>query len=60
MAAEIWPGPSASDPCRADLTGERLEPTRPLRHIFRELRADVGCRVPDTGCLAPWARRLRL
>ena len=31
--------------------------TLPLRHIFQELRTDIGCRIPDTGCLTPWAER---
>ncbi len=35
----------------------RQEPTLPLRHIFQELRTDIGCRIPDTGCLTPWAER---
>jgi uracil-DNA glycosylase len=33
------------------------EPTPALRHLFRELRSDLGCWVPSTGCLAPWARQ---
>ncbi|MCS6328868.1 MAG: uracil-DNA glycosylase [Nitrospira sp.] len=28
-----------------------------LRNIYRELRDDVGCRIPNNGCLMPWARQ---
>jgi uracil-DNA glycosylase len=28
-----------------------------LRNIFRELHDDVGCRIPNNGCLEPWARQ---
>ncbi|HEY7355883.1 MAG TPA: uracil-DNA glycosylase [Ktedonobacterales bacterium] len=28
-----------------------------LRNIFLELRSDLGCRVPNNGYLAPWARQ---
>jgi len=27
-----------------------------LRNIFQELHADLGCPVPSSGCLEPWAR----
>jgi uracil-DNA glycosylase len=33
------------------------EPTPAVGRLFRELRADLGCRVPSTGCLTPWARQ---
>lgn len=26
-----------------------------LRNIYRELREDVGCGIPNNGCLTPWA-----
>ena len=26
-----------------------------LMNMFRELKTDVGCRVPNNGCLTPWA-----
>src|SRR5262249_2027656 len=29
----------------------------PVVSLLRELRSDLGCRVPDTGCLVPWARQ---
>jgi len=28
-----------------------------LRNIFLELRNDLGCRIPNNGCLDPWARQ---
>ncbi|MBI4001598.1 MAG: uracil-DNA glycosylase [Nitrospira defluvii] len=28
-----------------------------LRNVYRELRDDVGCRIPNNGCLEPWARQ---
>jgi uracil-DNA glycosylase len=28
-----------------------------LRNIYRELHDDVGCRIPNNGCLEPWARQ---
>ena len=28
-----------------------------LRNIFRELRDDIGCQIPNNGYLAPWARQ---
>ena len=28
-----------------------------LRNVYRELHDDVGCRVPNNGYLAPWARQ---
>lgn len=28
-----------------------------LRNIFRELREDLGCRVPNNGSLVPWAEQ---
>ena len=35
--------------------GVRLPPS--LLNIFKELNSDVGCRVPNNGCLIPWARQ---
>ncbi len=34
-----------------------VTPPPSLRNIFRELHDDLGCRVPDNGCLIPWARQ---
>jgi uracil-DNA glycosylase len=28
-----------------------------LKNIYRELRDDLGCRIPNNGCLEPWARQ---
>lgn len=28
-----------------------------LKNIYRELRDDIGCRMPNNGCLEPWARQ---
>lgn len=28
-----------------------------LVNIFKELQTDLGCRVPNNGCLEPWARQ---
>ena len=28
-----------------------------LRNVYRELHDDVGCRIPNNGCLEPWARQ---
>ena len=35
--------------------GQKIPPS--LRNIFKELAADVGCAVPQSGDLTPWARR---
>ncbi len=35
--------------------GQKIPPS--LRNIFKELAADVGCAVPSSGDLTPWARR---
>lgn len=32
-----------------------VEPPPSLKNIFRELAEDLGCAVPDNGCLKPWA-----
>lgn len=33
-------------------------PTPPsLLNIFKELKTDSGCRIPDNGCLTPWAKQ---
>jgi uracil-DNA glycosylase len=32
-------------------------PPPSLRNIFTELRDDLGCKVPNNGCLAPWAEQ---
>jgi len=35
--------------------GIRIPPS--LLNIFKELREDIGCFIPDNGCLIPWARQ---
>lgn len=32
-----------------------VEPPPSLVNIFKELQSDVGCFIPDNGCLKPWA-----
>jgi uracil-DNA glycosylase len=34
-----------------------VEPTSTLNKIFRQLRSDLGCWLPNTGELTPWARQ---
>ena len=34
-----------------------VPPPPSLVNIFKELRDDVGCRVPNNGCLTPWAEQ---
>lgn len=34
-----------------------IPPPPSLLNIFKELRSDLGCRIPDNGCLAHWARQ---
>ncbi|MGP1366212.1 MAG: uracil-DNA glycosylase [Schwartzia sp. (in: firmicutes)] len=33
-----------------------VAPPPSLRNIFKELQTDVGCRIPNHGCLTPWAK----
>lgn len=35
--------------------GVRIPPS--LMNIFKELRDDCGCYIPDNGCLIPWAKQ---
>lgn len=32
-----------------------VEPPPSLLNIFKELESDLGCRIPNNGCLKPWA-----
>lgn len=33
-------------------------PTPPsLQNMLKELHSDLGCRIPDSGCLIPWAKQ---
>mgnify|MGYP000852152577 FL=1 len=34
-----------------------VEPPPSLKNIFEELSSDLGCRAPNNGCLAPWAKQ---
>src|SRR5689334_22346872 len=34
-----------------------VAPPPSLRNILKELKADLGCRVPNNGCLVPWAEQ---
>src|SRR5919112_951206 len=34
-----------------------VKPPPSLVNIFKELRDDLGCKVPNNGCLEPWARQ---
>jgi uracil-DNA glycosylase len=33
------------------------EPPPSLKNIYKELHDDLGCPIPDTGCLDKWARQ---
>ncbi|MBF1122231.1 MAG: uracil-DNA glycosylase, partial [Dialister invisus] len=32
-----------------------VAPPPSLLNIFKELQTDLGCRIPNNGCLKPWA-----
>ena len=34
-----------------------ISPPPSLINIFKELKVDVGCRIPNNGCLSPWAEQ---
>jgi uracil-DNA glycosylase len=34
-----------------------VKPPPSLHNMFKELQTDVGCRIPNNGYLAPWARQ---
>lgn len=34
-----------------------VKPPPSLKNIFKELHSDVGCEIPDHGCLEGWARQ---
>ena len=34
---------------------QRLPPS--LKNVYRELHEDLGCRIPNNGCLEPWAEQ---
>ncbi|MFO7637205.1 MAG: uracil-DNA glycosylase [Clostridia bacterium] len=35
----------------------RVEIPPSLMNIYKELQTDLGCRIPNNGCLIPWARQ---
>jgi uracil-DNA glycosylase len=53
----------AEPPCDSSADGlsysvrDGVQPTPVLRSLFRSLREDLGCRIPITGSLEPWARQ---
>src|SRR5436305_827933 len=34
-----------------------VRPPPSLMNIFKELRDDLGCKIPNNGCLVPWAKQ---
>ncbi len=36
---------------------EGVPPPPSLQNIFKELRTDLGCTIPNNGCLKPWAKQ---
>ena len=34
-----------------------VKPPPSLMNMFKELKADLGCRIPNSGCLFPWAKQ---
>ena len=34
-----------------------VQPPPSLQNIFRELQTDLGCAIPNNGCLKPWAEQ---
>ena len=34
-----------------------VKPPPSLVNIFKELRGDLGCKIPNNGCLVPWAKQ---
>jgi uracil-DNA glycosylase len=34
-----------------------VKPPPSLVNIFKELKSDLGCPIPDNGCLIPWAKQ---
>jgi uracil-DNA glycosylase len=34
-----------------------VKPPPSLRNMFKELHDDAGCKIPNNGCLEPWARQ---
>src|SRR5439155_25620409 len=34
-----------------------VKPPPSLKNMFKELQTDLGCTIPNNGCLEPWARQ---
>jgi uracil-DNA glycosylase len=34
-----------------------VKPPPSLMNMFKELKSDLGCRIPNNGCLIPWAKQ---
>jgi uracil-DNA glycosylase len=34
-----------------------VRPPPSLMNMFKELKSDLGCRIPNNGCLIPWAKQ---
>ena len=34
-----------------------VKPPPSLKNMFKELHKDVGCKIPNNGCLIPWAKQ---
>ncbi|MFN4258254.1 MAG: uracil-DNA glycosylase [Gemmataceae bacterium] len=56
LGQDPYPGPQqAHGLCFSVRPGVRIPPS--LVNIFKELRDDLGCAVPNNGYLAPWAEQ---
>ena len=54
LGQDPYPGPNqAHGLCFSVRPGVRIPQS--LMNMFRELKTDLGCRVPNNGCLTPWA-----
>jgi uracil-DNA glycosylase len=57
LGQDPYPNPGdAHGLCFSVKPGVRALPAS-LRNVFKELRDDVGCRIPNNGSLVPWARQ---
>ncbi len=56
LGQDPYPGPNqAHGLCFSVRPGVRIPPS--LANMFRELHTDLGCRMPNNGCLTPWAEQ---
>jgi uracil-DNA glycosylase len=51
------PYPNPSDACGLAFSVEHEKYPPSLRNIFKELKDDLGCEIPKTGNLEPWAKQ---